>query len=24
VWPQAANRMHAVRGLLWFLLGTAP
>ncbi len=22
VWAQAANRMHAVRGLLWFLLGT--
>jgi len=24
VWAQAANRMHAVRGLLWFLLGTVP
>jgi ornithine carbamoyltransferase len=24
VWAQAANRMHAVRGLLLFLLGTAP
>ena len=25
VWAQATNRMHAVRGLLWFLLeGTAP
>ncbi|MDP6213557.1 MAG: hypothetical protein QGI41_01295, partial [Acidimicrobiales bacterium] len=24
VWPQAANRMHAARGLLAWLLGEAP
>jgi ornithine carbamoyltransferase len=24
VWAQAANRMHAVRGLLWFILEPAP